>query len=260
LNPILVQVYEVQTPDEAENMIRLGVDHVGSVLLEEDRWKDRSIQSTVAEVQRLGAKSSLIPLFHDLETLCRVLECYRPDIVHFCDLLEATAPGKPVQDRLLNLQSRIRERFPGVRIMRSIPIPPPGNGTSEAVLSVARRFEPVSDYFLTDTVIPSAQSAAEAQPVNGFVGITGRRCNWNHARALVETSTIPVILAGGISPENVEEGIAAVRPAGVDSCTCTNAVGPDGKPVRFRKDPKRVQALVEAVRRAEDRLHRRQSL
>lgn len=255
MNPILVQIYEIQTPDEAENVIRLGVDHVGSVLLEKDRWKDRTIHGTVAEVQRLGAKSSLIPLFHELETLYRVLEFYRPDIVHFCDLLEATATGKPVQDRLLNLQSRIRERFPGVEIMRSIPIPPPGNGALDAVLSVGRRFEPVSDYFLTDTVIPSAQGTAEAQPVNGFVGITGRRCDWNHARALVETSTIPVILAGGISPENVEEGIAAVRPAGVDSCTCTNAVGPDGNTVRFRKDPKRVQALVEAVRRAEDRLN-----
>jgi phosphoribosylanthranilate isomerase len=253
LNRIRVQIYEVQTPREAETVIRLGVDHVGSVLLSEDRWKDRSIRSTVAEVQRLGAKSSLIPLFRNEETLCRVLEYHRPDIVHFCDMLEDTESGKIQQDRMVLLQSKIRKRFGGLRIMRSIPIAPSGSGELEAVLRIARRFEPISDYFLTDTVMPSDGALAEAQPVGGFVGITGITCNWDHARALVKTSAVPVILAGGISPENVEEGIAAVRPAGVDSCTCTNAIDSSGKSVRFRKDPKRVEKLVEAVRRAEKR-------
>jgi phosphoribosylanthranilate isomerase len=254
LNRTRVQIYEVQTPQEAEAMIRLGVDHVGSVLLGKDRWKDRTIRSTVEEVKRLGAKSSLIPLFCDEETLCRALEYHRPDIVHFCDMLEDSDSGKTVQDRLSHLQSSIRERFDGIRIMRSIPIARSGNGELDSVLAIARRFEPISDYFLTDTVMPSAGVSADAQPVSGFVGITGVTCNWDHARALVETSAIPVILAGGISPENVEEGIAAVGPAGVDSCTCTNATGPDGKPVRFRKDPKRVEDLIEGVRRAETRL------
>ena len=61
------------------------------------------------------------------------------------------------------------------------------------------------------------------QPVEGFVGITGKTCDWIAARRLVESSRIPVILAGGLSPENVYEGILAIRPAGVDSCTLTNA-------------------------------------
>ncbi|MGD8368653.1 MAG: hypothetical protein PVG78_13525 [Desulfobacterales bacterium] len=253
MNPILVQIYEIQTPGEAESMVRLGVDHVGSVLLAEDRWKDRIIRNTVGEVQRLGARSSLIPLFHDEETLCRALEYYRPDIVHFCDMLEDDGSGNTVSDQLFNLQSRIRERFAGIRIMRSVPIPPAGNGAVDPVLAVARRFEAISDFFLTDTVMPSGNGAAEAQPVSGFVGITGVPCNWAHARSLVEASAIPVILAGGVSPENVEAGIEAVHPAGIDSCTCTNAIGPDGRPVRFRKDPKRVEQLVEVVRRAEKR-------
>ena len=235
-------------------MIRLGVDHVGSVLLGQDRWRDRAIQNTVAETQALGAKSSLIPLFNDEETVYRALEYHRPDIVHFCDMLEDTASGLAFQNRLLDLQSRIRERFAGILIMRSIPIPLSGNGKADDVLTIARRFEAVSDYFLTDTVIPSAKSASEAQPVCGFVGITGETCDWDHARVLVETSKVPVILAGGVSPENVEAGIEAVRPWGVDSCTRTNAVDSDGKPVRFRKDPKRVEKLIEGVRRAETRL------
>jgi phosphoribosylanthranilate isomerase len=64
------------------------------------------------------------------------------------------------------------------------------------------------------------------------------------ARRLVDESSIPVILAGGISPENAAEGIRRVKPAGVDSCTLTNAVGEDGRPIRFRKDLEKVRRLV----------------
>ena len=71
------------------------------------------------------------------------------------------------------------------------------------------------------------------------------------AAELVTGSRIPVILAGGISPENVAGGIRQVRPFGVDSCTCTNAVGEDGRPIRFKKDPARVQALVSETHRAD---------
>jgi phosphoribosylanthranilate isomerase len=66
---------------------------------------------------------------------------------------------------------------------------------------------------------------------------------------LVAESSIPVILAGGIGPENVYKGIETVHPAGVDSCTCTNAVDGNGRPIRFRKDPEKVKAMVRSVRK-----------
>ena len=69
-------------------------------------------------------------------------------------------------------------------------------------------------------------------------------CDWDVAARLVAGVRIPVVLAGGISPENVAEGIRRVRPFGVDSCTCTNAVDENGRCIRFRKDPERVKALV----------------
>jgi phosphoribosylanthranilate isomerase len=87
--------------------------------------------------------------------------------------------------------------------------------------------------------------------VAGFVGITGLTCDWSVAAELVAKSRIPVILAGGISPENVAEGMLQVRPFGVDSCTCTNAVDECGRPIRFKKDPARVKALVSETHRAD---------
>jgi phosphoribosylanthranilate isomerase len=119
-------------------------------------------------------------------------------------------------------------------------------------LALTKIFEPVSDYFLTDTLLlhnPAGQPIQ--QPENGFVGITGKVCDWNMAEKMVMQSKIPVILAGGISPENVFDGILKVKPAGVDSCTHTNLLDERGKPVRFRKDPEKITKLMAETRRAE---------
>ena len=136
--------------------------------------------------------------------------------------------------------------------MRSIPISQSGMNDNVATIELARLFEPVSDYFLTDTLlVKESGSSFNNQPVKGFVGITGQTCDWDIAAKLVESSRIPVILAGGISPDNVFDGIMHVRPAGVDSCTRTNAVDSDGCLVRFKKDIGKVKRFVDETRRAE---------
>jgi phosphoribosylanthranilate isomerase len=108
---------------------------------------------------------------------------------------------------------------------------------------------------MTDTVLGIQGGATE--PVAGFVGITGETCDWEIAAWLVGISPRPVIIAGGLSPENTFDAIARVRPAGVDSCTRTNALDAQGLPIRFRKDIKKVRFLVEEARRAEKALNRK---
>ena len=76
-------------------------------------------------------------------------------------------------------------------------------------------------------------------------------CDWDVAARLVAQSTIPVILGGGISQENAAAGIKKVCPAGVDSCTETNARDSNGRPIRFKKDVEKIKQLVAEVRRAE---------
>ena len=150
------------------------------------------------------------------------------------------------------MQARVKSNFPQIKIMRSIPIEQPGVDAGVPTMDFAKRFEPVSDFFLTDTYLAKATGDSESsQPVQGFVGITGKTCNWEIARELVEYAQIPVILAGGISPQNVLEGIRQVRPAGVDSCTQTNALDKAGQPIRFKKDLAKVRNLVEQARQME---------
>lgn len=242
---MIIQVYEIQAPDEAALMAECGVDHIGGVLLSTEEWKIPVLAESVRVIREAGCKSSIIPLFANPDAVHRVIEYYAPDIIHFCDTL---SHGNAVHERAvaaaIALQDGVQERFPDVEIMRSIPIAPPGLGHLVPSLELGRRLEAVSDWFLTDTLLVQE----EAQPVAGHVGITGKICDWEIARDLVSQSAIPVILAGGLSPENVEEGISSTSPAGVDTCTATNLLDPSGSPIRFRKDPEKVRRFVAACR------------
>ena len=251
MGSIIVQIYEVQTPSEAQALIEMGVDHIGSVVLSETEWKIPLIKETIQLTKTTPSKSSLIPLFSRKDLLFRSLDYYQPDIVHFCEILPAPADNIETLENLIHLQESSRNLFPDIKIMRSIPIPPPETKSQGAVFELVAMFEPVSDYFLTDTLLVKAEGSSGQQPVNGFVGITGQICDWETAAELVDKSRIPVILAGGISERNVFEGVLKVRPAGIDSCTRTNAVDSSGRTIRFKKDFNKIKRLVEEVRRAE---------
>jgi phosphoribosylanthranilate isomerase len=252
MEKIIIQIYEVQDPAEAQALISIGIDHIGSVITSEDHWKVPNIKDTVNAVRSAAGKSSLIPLYNRLDAVLQTLDYYRPDIVHFC---EALADQKDIWkkcERLIHLQEAVKHRFPEIKIMRSIPIVRQGRNNLVPTLEISKKFEPISDYFLTDTLlINNTESQPDQQPVEGFVGITGQTCNWDIARQLVEESQIPVILAGGISPHNVAGAIRTVKPAGVDSCTLTNLSDEKGNPIRFKKDLTKVKALVDAVKLAQ---------
>ncbi|MHB1133621.1 MAG: phosphoribosylanthranilate isomerase [Chloroflexota bacterium] len=65
-------------------------------------------------------------------------------------------------------------------------------------------------------------------------GGSGRLCDWEMAAALAKR--FPILLAGGLTPENVANAIAAVRPVGVD---VSSGVETDG-----RKDAAKIAAFV----------------
>jgi len=248
---MIVQIYEIQTPEEAEKVIGLGVDNVGSVILSPASWKSSAIRDTIKTVRTLGATSSLITLFSEPDAVFSTLDYYGPDIVHFCEALFPFDNIEKTCSGFIELQEQIRERFPEIKIMRSIPIPLDGSATKVPFLEIAGLFEPYSDFFLTDTFISGSGDAhSEAQPVPGYVGITGKLCSPSKSKELVEKSVIPVILAGGLSPENIYGLAVDIRPFGVDSCTLTNAIDKNGKPSRFKKDLHRVSAFVNEAKRA----------
>jgi phosphoribosylanthranilate isomerase len=71
--------------------------------------------------------------------------------------------------------------------------------------------------------------------VEGQMGGTGRPAPWELLRGF--DLGVPLILAGGLTPENIEEAIGVVRPWGVDV-----ASGVESAP--GRKDPERVARFI----------------
>jgi phosphoribosylanthranilate isomerase len=242
---MIVQIYEIQTPAEAEQCIELGVDQIGSVLLSEEAWKQPNLKEVIALSEGTRTKNSLIPLMREKETLFKAMDYYRPHYVHFCESLTDGSGQRVDLTGLLSLQEAFKEKFPEIGIIRSIPVPTSSKTGDFPFLEIAPDFATMSDLFLIDTW-------TETEPVAGYIGITGRTADWDMARELVLHSPIPVLLAGGLSPENVYDALLTVFPAGADSCTHTNQMEKNGKPIRFKKDFKRVHTFVQEVRRAEE--------
>jgi phosphoribosylanthranilate isomerase len=78
-------------------------------------------------------------------------------------------------------------------------------------------------------------------------GGTGKTFDWNKAAPIVEgmrQGGVKLVVAGGLTADNVSEAIAILKPWGVDVASGVEAT--PGK-----KDPEKVRAFVNAVRAAD---------
>jgi phosphoribosylanthranilate isomerase len=216
---VLVQIYEVQTPEEALALARLGVDHIG-VLVGDGRFP-RELSPAQAKAIFAAvppeAKRVALSLSEKPEEVARTIEETRPDIVQ----LQAA-----IDDFSVAMTRAVKEGFPETPVMRAIPV------IDETSIAIARSYDGVADFLLLDSYDPGT----------GQFGALGRTHDWRLSRRIVESVGIPVILAGGLGPENVAEAIAAIAPAGVDSKTLTDR--PDGP----GKDLDKVRAFVAAAK------------
>jgi phosphoribosylanthranilate isomerase len=85
-------------------------------------------------------------------------------------------------------------------------------------------------------------SAVLADAVRGAQrGGTGAVCDWELAAAVARQRRL--VLAGGLTPENIAAAVAQVRPWAVD-------VGSGVEAAKGKKDHAKIQSLIQAVRRA----------
>jgi hypothetical protein len=112
---MIVQIYEVRTPEEAGALARLGVDHIGVLVGNGAFPRELTANRASAVFAALppGAKRVSLSLSSDPAEIARVVEQTRPDIIHI---------GAAVELFSVRDTQALKAAFPDVRIMRAIPI------------------------------------------------------------------------------------------------------------------------------------------
>ena len=216
----IVQIAGVLDRDEADMLVAEGVDWIGFPLRLTVNREDIS-EERAAEIIRSLTHPTRAVLITYLRTADAILA--------LCGKLAAMT----VQlhgDTPLPEAIRLKTLRPDLHVLKSLVV---RSGNFEALKGIMSQYADWVDGFITDTFDPDT----------GACGATGKTHNWSVSRRLVELSTRPVILAGGLTPDNVREAILQVRPAGVDAHT--GVEGPDG-----RKDRSQVRRFVAEARAA----------
>lgn len=129
----------------------------------------------------------------------------------------------------VDVRRKVRSALPDVGIVQVVHVEGPDS------VDVAVGMADGADVVLLDSGQPSA-------PVPELGG-TGRTHDWAVSAEIVRRVPVPVLLAGGLGPDNVTEAVRAVRPAGVDVCSRLRDAG-------GRLLAERVHTFAERVRAA----------
>lgn len=213
-----VQIYTLQSVEEALEVSSTGVQHIGITpsyigLPGEISYEvAKSICNEVTEVTKVALSVS-----SDLDEIVDMVMYVNPDILHLCG-----EPGEVNVKDIISLRNKLQNYERNIPIMQAISV------EDNSAIEFAKEYENVCEYFILDTSTTLVQG----------VGASGKVHDWNISKSIVDTVKIPVILAGGLSPDNVQEAIAKVKPWGVDSLTHTNRILEDGS---FVKDIEKVK-------------------
>ena len=222
---MIIQIYAFTRIEDAVQAVAAGVDQIGFVAGDYGMVHgelDFKAASRLAREVVPPAQSVALTMSTDVNEILRMAETVWPDIVHISSETDAVGIGKMME---------IRERLdPRIKIMKAIGV------VDQSSVDDAITYVEVSDILLLDTKISHMPG----------VGATGETHDWNISQNIVRLSTVPVILAGGLSTENVAGAIRMVNPWGVDSNTSTNIPGSP-----FLKDIDRIRVFVKAVRSIE---------
>lgn len=228
---MITQIYSIRTAAEALAVIDAGADHIGVVPWQERQGGVLTGSTTEKDCEEICAaargKAKLVFLStsDDEQFYFDMARRYHPDIIH------VTGNNLTVSEPFCRELKRLA---PGLLVMQAVPMSGP-----EAV-ELAKKYAKIADLLILDTVIKGA-------PEVGAAGITH---DWELDRKIVETVDVPVIIAGGLGPENVADAIRAIRPWGVDSLTKTDRFLPDGTRLR-EKDLEKVRRFCLAAKGAQ---------
>ena len=200
----------------------MRVDQIGVLVGDGSFPRERSVNEARHIFSAIPPKSKGLALLlsADMLLIDHIISELRPAIVHLgasTDLLTSS----DVQ--------RLKNRYSDLTVMRSVPI------IGDESIAIAQSYDGVADMLLLDS----------HRPGDVQISALGVTHSWDIDRRIVESVRIPVMIAGGLGPDNVVEVIRRVWPAGVDSKTKTDK--DDGSHTKDFQKVKRFVVRAKAV-------------
>jgi len=188
---VRVKICGIRRVEDAFSAIRWGADAVGFLVGQRHTSADFiSAEQARAIILRLPPFVSKVLVTHLLQA-GEVLELAAQTCV---DTVQLHGEIKPDEIR------QIRDQAPHLRILKSFHV------VDEASVEYGLPYYSLVDAFVLDSL--NAET--------GEIGGTGLIHDWEISRRIVSRYPVPVILAGGLTPENVQEAIHVVKPYAVD--------------------------------------------
>ncbi len=211
---VRVKICGIKTLDDAKAVVEAGADAVG--FLVDIKGAKNSVGSATA-----AAIIAQLPPF--VSSVAVTTETDAKKILHVIKTARATTiqlQGKVTPDTVRAVKVFFVKVYVAIHV------------TDENAIEEAKKFEDAADAIILDSSDKS-----------GALGGTGKTHNWDISRRIVESLSIPVILAGGLTPDNVAEAIKKVRPYAVD--VQSGVSNPDGS-----KDIEKVRLFIREARAA----------
>jgi phosphoribosylanthranilate isomerase len=211
-----VKICGMTSLEDALVAVEAGADAVGFVFYEKS---PRNV--TVEKAREICEK-----LPESVEKVGVFVNKYEDSICAVADEVRLTVVQMHGDKEDPHVADLVVERRPGLKVLAALSI------HREGAVSGAGMWNPD---FVHAFLVDSGNQSKH--------GGTGERFDWKgSARKLDEIGRFgPLILAGGLTPENVSEAISILHPWGVDVVSGVEAA--PGK-----KDPEKVRAFVRAVR------------
>lgn len=210
-----IKICGIKTEHDLAAAVNSGADAVGFIT---DVPVDSPRKITLDEASRLISK---VPLF--VTTVLVIM----PENAHQAvRMIQAARPVAVQIHNALPLSELVKIKGTGVKLIKTIQVY--RDSKADMLIKQIKQFSGVADAILLDTAL------------DGKTGGTGVPHNWEVSSKVVLNAGIPVILAGGLKPENVGDAVKCVRPYAVDTASGVETGG--------KKDEKKVMDFINNAR------------
>lgn len=190
-----VKICCIQSVSEAQLAIRYGASAVGlvSTMPSGPGSIDEELIAEIARTIPPGVSSFLLTSKQDTNSIIGQQHRTRVNTLQLVDTVS------------IETLKTLRNKLPGVALVQVIHVN--GRESIDEALAVA----PYVDAILLD----SGNLSLAIKVLGG----TGRVHDWSISKEIRERAGVPLFLAGGLKPENVQEAIERVQPYALDVCT-----------------------------------------